>query len=138
VGPRAGLDTEARGKIEPRSPGRAVRSQNLYYLYARTYVDCCDNNSQVLNIRTCIFVTGMDKHVKVFRRTFIMCGHLLTRLFQPLVGICRHAIFQVLTAASMKLTAFWDVASCSLVEVNRRFRGLHGAISQEAVIFMCR
>jgi hypothetical protein len=25
--------------------------------------------------------------------------------------------FQVLTAASMKMTVFWDVASCSLVEV---------------------
>jgi hypothetical protein len=25
--------------------------------------------------------------------------------------------FQVLTAASMKITAFWDVASCSIVEV---------------------
>jgi hypothetical protein len=37
VGPRAGLDTEARRKIrlplsgiEPRSPGRPVRSQTLY------------------------------------------------------------------------------------------------------------
>jgi hypothetical protein len=37
VGPRAGLDTEARGKIvsplqgiEPRSPGRPVRTQTLY------------------------------------------------------------------------------------------------------------
>jgi hypothetical protein len=37
VGPRAGLDTEARGKIlsplpgiEPRSAGRPARSQTLY------------------------------------------------------------------------------------------------------------
>jgi hypothetical protein len=37
VGPRAGLDTEVRGKnplpppgIEPRSPGRPARSQTLY------------------------------------------------------------------------------------------------------------
>jgi hypothetical protein len=30
---------------------------------------------------------------------------------------------QVLTAASMKITIFWDVAPCSLVEVYRRFRG---------------
>jgi hypothetical protein len=37
VGPRAGLDTEVRGKIllplpgiEPRSPSRPVRSQTLY------------------------------------------------------------------------------------------------------------
>jgi hypothetical protein len=39
VGPRTGLDTEARGKIispvpgiEPRSPGRPVRSQTLNWL----------------------------------------------------------------------------------------------------------
>jgi hypothetical protein len=33
VGPRAGLDTEATGKILcPRSPGRPVRSQTLYCL----------------------------------------------------------------------------------------------------------
>jgi hypothetical protein len=39
VGPRAGLDTEVGGKnplplsgIEPRSPGRPVRSQTLYWL----------------------------------------------------------------------------------------------------------
>jgi hypothetical protein len=31
--------------------------------------------------------------------------------------------FQVLTAASMKMTAFWDIVPCSLVEVDRRFRG---------------
>jgi hypothetical protein len=27
--------------------------------------------------------------------------------------------FQVLTAASMKMTAFWDIAPCSLVDVDR-------------------
>jgi hypothetical protein len=31
--------------------------------------------------------------------------------------------FQVLTAASMKMTVFWDFAPCSLVEIDRRFRG---------------
>jgi hypothetical protein len=31
--------------------------------------------------------------------------------------------FQVLTAAIMRMTVFWDVAQCSLVEVYRRFRG---------------
>jgi hypothetical protein len=43
VGPRAGLDTEVRGKIlspllgiEPRSPGRPARSQTLYSL---SYLD---------------------------------------------------------------------------------------------------
>jgi hypothetical protein len=36
----------------------------------------------------------------------------------------RHAVatFQVLTAASMNMTAFWDMAPCSLVKVDRRFR----------------
>jgi hypothetical protein len=32
-------------------------------------------------------------------------------------------IFQVLMAASMKMTVFWDVAPCRLVEVYQRFRG---------------
>jgi hypothetical protein len=70
--------------------------------------------------------------------------------------------FQVLTAASTKIRAFWDIASCNLVRVDRRFRytyclhhqgdlfitlmigqyrhrsnptRLHGAISQKALIF---
>jgi hypothetical protein len=30
--------------------------------------------------------------------------------------------FQILTAASMKMTVFWDVAPCNLKEVYRRFR----------------
>jgi hypothetical protein len=45
VGPRAGLDTEARGKIlsllpgiEPQSPGRPARSQTLYCLSYPTLV----------------------------------------------------------------------------------------------------
>jgi hypothetical protein len=47
--------------------------------------------------------------------------------------------------AYIKVTAFWDRAQCSLVEVDRRFwkierrstpNRLHGAISQKAVIFM--
>jgi hypothetical protein len=29
--------------------------------------------------------------------------------------------FQVLTPATMKMTAFWVIQPCSLVEVNRRF-----------------
>jgi hypothetical protein len=31
--------------------------------------------------------------------------------------------FQIITAASMKMTVFWDIAACSLVEIDRRFRG---------------
>jgi hypothetical protein len=33
--------------------------------------------------------------------------------------------FQVFTAASIKIIAFWDIALCSLVEVDRRFRGAY-------------
>jgi hypothetical protein len=51
VGPRAGLDAEARGKIlsplpeiEPRSPGRPARSQTLYWL---SYSGHRSNESEV-------------------------------------------------------------------------------------------
>jgi hypothetical protein len=33
--------------------------------------------------------------------------------------------FQVLAVASMKIGAFWDVAPCSLIRVDRRFRGTY-------------
>jgi hypothetical protein len=53
--------------------------------------------------------------------------------------------------ASVKMTAYWDVAPCSLIGVDRCFRGayclhdqpdgggsmrLHGATSQKALIFI--
>jgi hypothetical protein len=38
--------------------------------------------------------------------------------------------FQILMAASMKMTASWDIAPCSLVEVDAHFRG---ALVMEAV-----
>jgi len=31
--------------------------------------------------------------------------------------------FQVLTSANVKMAVFWDVASCSLIKIHRRFRG---------------
>jgi hypothetical protein len=37
--------------------------------------------------------------------------------------------FEVLTAASMKMTIFWVVVLCSLVEVYRRFRGVATSIT---------
>jgi hypothetical protein len=33
--------------------------------------------------------------------------------------------FQVITATSMKIAIFWDVAPCSLVDADRRFRGTY-------------
>jgi hypothetical protein len=57
--------------------------------------------------------------------------------------------FQVLTAPSMNMTALWDIAACSLVEVDRRFSGayclrqgdewaptrLHSTVTGKAVVF---
>jgi hypothetical protein len=31
--------------------------------------------------------------------------------------------FEVLTAAIMKISVFWDITPCSPLKVNRRFRG---------------
>jgi hypothetical protein len=33
--------------------------------------------------------------------------------------------FQVLTAKRMKMTVFWVLAPCSLIEIDRRFRGAY-------------
>jgi hypothetical protein len=32
---------------------------------------------------------------------------------------------QAITAASMKMTAFWDLDPCNLVEIDQRFRAIH-------------
>jgi hypothetical protein len=44
--------------------------------------------------------------------------------------------FQVLTAASMKMAVFWDVAQCSLVEIDRRFRGLTAFVIRAIALMM--
>jgi hypothetical protein len=52
----------------------------------------------------------------IIHQTFhTMCRRIVHK--QRICGVR----FQVLTAASMKITAFWDVAPCSLAEVYRRF-----------------
>jgi hypothetical protein len=49
----------------------------------------------------------------------------------PMGGSCEHdsnenyVRFQVLTDASIKMTAFRDIVPCSLVEVYRRFTGTY-------------
>jgi hypothetical protein len=43
------------------------------------------------------------------------------------VIICgKKFIFQVLTAVCMKMTACWNIAKCSLLEVDQRLRGDDG------------
>jgi hypothetical protein len=39
-----------------------------------------------------------------------------------LMNTLRNVRFQVLTATSMKMTVFWVVAPCCLVDIDRRFR----------------
>jgi hypothetical protein len=36
--------------------------------------------------------------------------------------------FHVLKTARVKITAFWDIAPCSLIEVDRHFRGMYCSI----------
>jgi hypothetical protein len=51
----------------------------------------------------------------------------------------RDVRFQVLTAASMKVTVVWDVAPCSLVDIDLRFRGaycLHHQGNESFTTFM--
>jgi hypothetical protein len=52
---------------------------------------------------------------------------LLLDLYDNLleVDIRKDVRFQVLTAAAVKMTAFWDIALCSLVEVDRCFIGAY-------------
>jgi hypothetical protein len=42
------------------------------------------------------------------------------------MGKNKYVRFQVLMAATMMMTAFWSTVPCSLVEVDRRFRGAYG------------
>jgi hypothetical protein len=43
--------------------------------------------------------------------------------------------FQILTAASMKMTVLWDVVPCSLVVIYRRFRGAYGIIRAKTRVY---
>jgi hypothetical protein len=52
------------------------------------------------------------------------------KCLKPFIVCCRPSTqatvrFQVLTAASMKIGAFWDVAPCRLIGVDRRFGGVY-------------
>jgi hypothetical protein len=45
--------------------------------------------------------------------------------FSSLVTKFDHVRFQIFTAVSLKMTAFWATQPCSLVEVDRRFGGVY-------------
>jgi hypothetical protein len=47
--------------------------------------------------------------------------------------------FQVLTVASMKMRSYWGIVPCSLVGVDRRFRGaycLHHQVNELYFVFV--
>jgi hypothetical protein len=44
--------------------------------------------------------------------------------------------FQVLMAASMKIRAFWVMAPCSVVVVDRRFGGAYAAVSIRVILHL--
>jgi hypothetical protein len=44
--------------------------------------------------------------------------------------------YQVLTAASMKMTVFWDIAPCRLAEIDRHFRGAYCLHHQGALTYV--
>jgi hypothetical protein len=63
-------------------------------------------------------------------RWYLHAAAALSRFEDPLY----HVRFQILTAASMKFGVFSDVALCSHVEIDLRFRGaycLHHQISDD-------
>jgi hypothetical protein len=53
---------------------------------------------------------------------FLMDRQTLLLLLLLLLLLCE---IQVLTASCMKMTAYWVIAPCSLVEVDRRFRSVY-------------
>jgi hypothetical protein len=55
--------------------------------------------------------------------------------FMTEVRFCKAADrFEVLTAEGMNMTAFWNMTSCSPVEVDRRLRGAYSLQHQGTVI----
>jgi hypothetical protein len=88
----------------------------------RTYYRKQVNRGQLINNLLNIFIDGLSLKINL---TFDLVR------------------FQVLTATSMKMAVLWDVAPCSLVEIDQRFRGdscLHhqgyrSATSQKTAIF---
>jgi hypothetical protein len=45
--------------------------------------------------------------------------------------------FQVLTAANMKMTVLWDIASYSFAEIDRRFRSVLCVVRATSFVSVC-
>jgi hypothetical protein len=66
-----------------------------------------------------LVTTSVYAHMNPMLQSFRRLGYLKGTLTDTVQTYTR---FQVLTAASMRIRAFWNLAPCSLVGVDRRFR----------------
>jgi hypothetical protein len=75
------------------------------------------------NCQSCVSVVFCSSHVTLYRKVFCndkLCS--VTWVQQPADIFMR---FQVLTATSMKTSVLWDISPCTLVGIDRRFRGAY-------------
>jgi hypothetical protein len=87
-----------------------------------------ENREQAIRIAQSVMHTHTYTHIHSHCRVlvclishiFLLNGVSWQFVIIPLHGLVR---FHVLTAASMKMTVFWDAAQCNLFEVYPRFRG---------------
>jgi hypothetical protein len=71
---------------------------------------------------------GSENRIQKGNRNCFLCMRITVKPTSLLccqfpIGTNRYLRFQVLTAAGTKMTVFWDVTPCSLIEIFRRFRG---------------
>jgi hypothetical protein len=84
----------------------------------------------ITGLTVCRFVVSVYKKVCVPNWTIIIITNSITSRIRSsgsknILIKLKFVGFQFLTAASMKIIVFWDVAPCSLVEADRRFWGAH-------------
>jgi hypothetical protein len=69
---------------------------------------------------------GLFSVINILMYSYIFCLNVHCRNSSCFhVCLVKYMRFHVLTATNMKMTAFWYIAPCSLVEVNRRFRSAY-------------
>jgi hypothetical protein len=137
VGPRAGLDTEARRTIlclcQGSNPG--VCSQTLYWLNYPKLLFSLQDGSKICDERSLEFVGIQHKNKTAEYSTCWPIGEkhwsnrnletLQIYIFAKFTGSLNSELRFHLTSVRNnhigKITTFWNTAPCSVVEVNRRW-----------------
>jgi hypothetical protein len=107
-------------RIQTRSPGRRQSVVRLYTESATpapsplTTATTVNNVTMEDNVCSLLQLNNPNNTVLLTRKV----GELVLPTNSCLFAYFGHVRFQVLTASSMKMTSFWDIAPCSLVEVN--------------------